>query len=313
MHSHLPCHPPRLLACFALLAFALAAWPARALEQTLVLQQGWNAVFLELEPTNDAPEAVFAGQPVEMCAAWLPGKAKVASLTDPTAIPKKSPEWHIWQPASQPAAFLNNLRGIKARQALLIKATAACSVVLKGEPVFERRRWIAPSFNFTGFDVDPAAPPTFARFFDGSRAHADRRIYKLLADKWQPVAAQETVQRGVGYWVWTSEGSDFQGPLDVSLPLSGEGFLTLANGSAPASLEARSNGSMPVNVSVTANGGLPVNISSEGASAQGLRLTRPRHTISLQRALDAAPDSARTLLTIKGGGMSLLLPVRGAR
>ncbi len=44
-----------------------------------------------------------------------------------------------------------------------------------------------------------------------------------------------------------------------------------------------------------------------------LPLSRTRKTLVLRRVLDAAPDSARSLITIKGGGMSLLLPVRGAR
>lgn len=293
--------------------------PAQALDQTISLAAGWNAVFLEIQPANEDPAAVFAGQPVELCAAWIPAAAKVESLTDPAALPRKSAEWHMWQPAESPAAFLNNLRGIKARQAMLIKATAAATFTVSGEPVFERRTWVAPSFNFTGFDVDPAAPPTFARFFDGSRAHAGMKIFRLVAGKWQAVAGSETIQRGRAYWVWCSEGSDFQGPVDISLPLAGEGELTLANDGTAARMEVRSNGMVPVTLNMTAAGSLPLlhrlPDSTEAAftSPAALPLSSTRKTLTLRRALDSAPDSARSTITIRGGGMSLLLPVRGLR
>ena len=288
------------------------------MDQVIRLESGWNAVFLEVQPGNDAPETVFAGQPVELCAAWLPAAAKVESLTDPAALPKKSAEWHMWQPAESPSAFLNNLRSLKARQALLIKASAAATFTVSGEPVFERRTWVAPSFNFTGFDVDPAAAPTFARFFDGSRAHSGLKIYKLVAGKWRPMAGSETVQRGRAYWVWCSEGSDFQGPVDVSLPLGSEGELTLANDGTAARMEVNANGTVPVTLTVSTAGALPLLRTLPGgeevafSAPASLPLGSTRKSLTLRRTLDAAPDSARSLITLKGGGMSLLLPVRGA-
>lgn len=308
-----------LLPAFIAAIFFLRPSAAQALDQVITLQAGWNAVFLEVQPANDAPETVFAGQPVEMCAAWLPTAAKVESLTDPTALPKKSAEWHVWQPAESPSAFLNNLRSLKGRQALLIKATAAATFTVSGEPVFHRRAWVAPSFNFTGFDVDPAAPPTFARFFDGSRAHAAMKIYKLAAGKWQPVAGSETIQRGQAYWVWCNEGSDFQGPVDVSLPLAGEGALTLPNDGSAARVEISANGTVPVTLNVSTTGTLPLLQTTAGSDEAALTaplslpLSSTRKILTLRRALDAAPDTATSTITIKGGGMSLLLPVRGAR
>jgi len=292
---------------------------ADAADQRIILSPGWNAVFLEVQPVNDAPETIFAGQPVEMCAAWLPTAAKVDSLIDLSALPKKSAEWHVWQPADSPSAFLNNLRSVKARQALLIKATAAATFTVSGEPVFERRSWVAPSFNFTGFDVDPEAPPTFARFFDGSRAHAALKIFKMVAGKWQPVAGSETIQRGRAYWVWCNEGSDFQGPVDVSLPLAGEGALTLANDGSAARMEIRANGTVPVTLNVSTAGTLPLLQTTAGSEEVALTaplslpLSSTRRTLTLRRVLDVAPDTATSTITIRGGGMSLLLPVRGAR
>ena len=157
----------------------LGAASARAAEQTISLNEGWNAVFVELQPNNPDPESIFAGLPIEKCSLWLPSSSKVTSLTDPAAVPSKTTEWHTWQPASSPSAFLNNLHSIPARSALLIKASAPAELTVAGTPVFRRMEWRGASFNFTGFDVDPAAPPTFARFFDGSRAHSELKIFKI--------------------------------------------------------------------------------------------------------------------------------------
>ncbi len=307
------------LGFFAAVAALMPDSGAWAVDQIIGLQPGWNSIFLEVRPENQAPEVIFSGQPVEMCAAWLPTAAKVDSLTAADAVPTKSAEWRIWQPSASPSAFLNNLRALTGRQALLIKASAAATVTVSGTPVFERRKWNSPSFNFTGFDVDATAPPTFARFFDGSRAHAGLKAFKLVSGKWQAVSGTETIQRGRAYWVWCNEGSDFQGPVDVSLPLAGEGVLTLANGAGAARLEARSNGTLPVTLSLGLTGSLPLLQSVSGADEAAfaapvaLPLTAASKSVALRRVLDAAPDSATGLLSLKGGGMNFLLPVRGSR
>jgi len=185
--------------------------------------------------------------------------------------------------------------------------------------VFERRKWTAPAFNFTGFDVDPSAPPSFARFFDGSRAHLQGglKAFKLVSGKWQPVAASEPIQRGLGYWVWCGEGSDFQGPVDVTVTVDERGSIPLGNGSPAARLEFRANGTVPVTLSATAAGSLPLlQASGTDEAAFSGPLSLPLRTdtgrlFSLRRVLDAAPDSASSMVTLRGGGMSLLLPVRG--
>jgi hypothetical protein len=260
---------------------------------------------------------------VEQVAVWQPAQAKVDSLTDPAAIPSKAAEWLQWHSAENPAAFLNNLRALKARTALLIKATAAATVTVSGDPVFERRKWVAPSFNFTGFDVDTAAPASFGRFFDGSRAHLGfgqglgLKVFKLVNQKWQLVAASEPIQRGRGDWVWCGEGSDFQGPVDVTVNLDPAGAVRLENGGPAARFQFRSNGTLPVTLTATASGSLPLLQASgtdEAAFSAPLNLPLRSDTgrlFSLRRVIDAAPDSASGLVTLRGGGMSLVFPVRG--
>ncbi|BCX48263.1 hypothetical protein HAHE_21710 [Haloferula helveola] len=277
-----------------------------AAEQTFNLKAGWNAVFLEIRPSQPSPSTLFAGLPVERCSAWLPTVAQVDSLTDPAALPRKSSSWQNWLPSSHPASFLNNLHAVTGRQALLIQTSAACVWTVTGEPVFERRKWIAPSFNFTGFDVDPAAPPTFARFFDGSPAHQPVRAFKLVSDRWIAVAPTETIRRGEGYWVWCDTGSEHQGPLDVSIPIAGDGGVVSSDGGS-FSLQMRKNGQLPVSAQITSSG------SVSFARLTGIHTESP---LTGSQSLDPRAEwRVRTsgpgagLLQITGGGVRISVPV----
>ena len=166
---------------------------------------------------------------------------------------------------------------------MLIKASSATTLIIEGEHLFERRQWIAPSFNLTGFDVDPNEPPTFARFFDGSRAHEELNVFKLIDGTWRKVSAQETMRRGEAYWVWCKEGTGFQGPVDLNISSGNE--LTI---------EATSNGALPVT--------LTVNAADQS--------TLPLHSIR-RRRISVPISSVTDSLLVQGGGMrfSISLPV----
>lgn len=289
--------------------------PAFSAEQTLDLVKGWNAVYMEIQPETPIPEALFGDQPIEMVAVWLPSKARVTSLTALDALATKPSEWHVWQPEEHPAAFLNTLFQVQARRAMLIKASAATQVTITGEYVFERRKWQAPSFNLTGFDVDPAAPPSFARFFDGSRAHEDLKIFKLQANDWVQVSPTEAIERGRAYWVWTKEGSDFQGPLDLSIALGGQGALQLG-ASGSAELQVKRYGSLPVVLSVEASVSGVLEYAVNGGDwtqtePQGLEVPEaPAMSVRLRHAAPELPRSVN--LAITGGGLLQWLPVQAA-
>lgn len=165
---------------FYVLSALLLMGHAHAAEQSVNLKAGWNAVYLELQPDVADPAVVFDDPAIVKVAMWLPTKAQVGSLTALDAVASKPSAWRVWQPAEAPAAFLNDLFRVQARSAFLIEARVATTLTFTGEPFFERKKWLAPSFNLTGFDVDPAAAPTFQRYFDGSRAHSDLKIFKLV-------------------------------------------------------------------------------------------------------------------------------------
>ena len=287
-----------------------------AAEQVIELREGWNAVYLELDPLEPEPEKVFAGKPVEMCALWLPSEAKVESLTAPDAIPRKASDWLVWQPESSPSAFLNNLHSLKARLSMLVKASEPTTITIAGHHSYQRMKWTAPSFNFVGFDVDPDASPTFARFFDGSRAHADLKIFELVDSKWQPVVAQQTVQRGKAYWVWCAEGSDFQGPLDVSVVVDRDGSIPVNRNGGSFRLETRLPGTIPANLNLKATG-LPLRFEDaepEGGDSGATGETYShwiehgdRTRIQASSISGRAASTAGGVLEITGAGMKRMI------
>ncbi|MCZ7640616.1 MAG: hypothetical protein M5U12_33885 [Verrucomicrobia bacterium] len=53
--------------------------------QTLRLEPGWNAIYLEVYPTEAEPRTVFAGLPVDVVASFYERPAAAQYMTDPGA------------------------------------------------------------------------------------------------------------------------------------------------------------------------------------------------------------------------------------
>jgi hypothetical protein len=310
-----------MVASILMLAGAGAAKATAAVEQQVVdLHVGWNAVYLYVQPTVAAPDTLFAGQPIEQVTVWVPGRARVASLTDPDAVPTKSPEWHVWHPPGHPAAFLNTLMQVQARRGMLIKASAATRLVIAGEPIYKPVQWSAPAFHLLGFDVDAEQAPTFARWFAGSRAHSDLKVQKLVNGVWLAVNPHETMTRGVAYWVWCREGSDFQGPLAIDLPLGGDGLMALPNGALPINGSIANRGSLPMSIHISATGGLPLQAAPNRDPMSTLGVLNfaidgaQRIPLRLGRTLDATPTDNNlvesAILRLRGGGCDVRILLR---
>lgn len=231
-----PSVPPRVprpfalvLGCvlpIALAVFAGAADAEPATEQTFVLQPGWNAIFLELDPLVADSEAAFAGLPIESVWACNPSLSTLDFVQDPADLVLDLPGWLHYVPAPRPEALLNNLFTLQAGKAYLIRLNGGAPYTWRvaGRPSLEPFTWRTDSFNLTGFRVDPAAPPTLGAYLAPSPAHAGQPVYQLDASGvWQLVAAPALVgiRSGEAYWVYTRGASDYQGPLEVETPSLG--------------------------------------------------------------------------------------------
>lgn len=332
--------PPRLPHLIGLLVAAAACWPGAlsnaragtARTQTIPLHAGWNAVFLEVQPTSPRPDALFADLPVETVACFLPGRQEAEYLRSPGDAPWREEGWAIWHAASRPDAFLSNLHEIQAQRGLLILASRDFVWSVSGEARATVLRWHPNTCTLTGLPVDPAAPPTFSRFFAGSAAHRRLRIFRLESGSWRLVRnpATERASSGEAYWIQTDGASRFQGPLRLELPASGELDFdeSVANRELGLINEAADDSASPRIEWVRDANALPlrwVNKDPRSLAATytplSTRLDLPslaaghRATIRLEPHRDAMPsDAASTLLRIADGrGTQIWLPVRARR
>jgi len=196
--------------------------------QTFTLKPGWNAIFLEVQPDPRDPAKVFAGmEHLDSAWTWLSRESTAEFIQEPEEGLWGQPGWHAYFTA-ETEMFLTNLYAVLGNQAYLIKIkqTAPSEITweVTGSPSLRKNRWLADSFNFVGFHLDPGNPPTFQDFFAPSPAHAGQAAYRLnnQSGKWEFVQNPATtkLRAGEAYWVYCEGASDFQGPLSLDLPMS---------------------------------------------------------------------------------------------
>jgi hypothetical protein len=206
--------------------------------QVINLAAGWNAVFLEVEPLDTAPAKVFAGQPVDIAAAYFPQEAPTQFVTNPGTQLFKGLGWGVWYSADRPDAFLKTLNAIYGQQAYLIHTTAAFQWRVEGLVSMANVNWQPNSYNLTGFSMRAQGTPTFAEFFAASPAHRGKPVYRLTDGVWRKVInpAGESMKSGEAFWVFCEGQSDYQGPFTVEtsprsgiLILDSSGALVIRN------------------------------------------------------------------------------------
>lgn len=196
---------------------AVAAYPVRT--QTIDLKQGWNAVFLEVEPSDPSPQAVFANTPVDVAAQFTRPVRLTRFTTDPGDILANNEGWAIWYGSERPESFLSNLHALHGHNAFLLHSQSDHQLKVTGQVYLKRLNWKSDSFNLVGFPINPAVAPTFGEYFQGVDAHSGQPVYRLLDGQWRRVTnpAATPMRRGEAYWVYSKGGSDYQGPAEVRL------------------------------------------------------------------------------------------------
>lgn len=185
--------------------------------QTIRLAAGWNAVFLEVEPLNPDPGAVFAGTPVNVVGGFVARATGAQFVSNPGANLFRRAGWGVWYSPDRPDAILKTLHGIHARQGYLIESRQAFTWNITGQVVPEQVRWQPNVFNLVGFSVAETGAPTFAQYFAGSAAHRHDRLYRLEQGGWRKVVdpGGESMRSGEAFWIYCDGASTYQGPLGV--------------------------------------------------------------------------------------------------
>lgn len=230
---------------------------AQTATQNLNLAEGWNAVWLEIEPVYAAGDTVLNDPAV-------PGDDEVLSaddarvgqpkapqdvFTDPAIVTIASPKplaglaeffgddpgsiatfnqdgWQQWL-RTDPAGS-SNLPFVSGNRPYLVEVspgTAAFSLPVTGRAEFFRPTWTADRYNLLGFGIKGTI--SFQDFFaPASGTHPLGKVYALASDgAWSVVNPSDPVEDGVAYWIFCNGTSDFMGPVAVDFDLAKLGEL----------------------------------------------------------------------------------------
>ncbi len=144
--------------------------------QTLPLQPGWNAVWLEAQPTNTDIGAVFAGLPVSSVGTHVDLVSSVQFIDDPSEQNLNVPGCLAWFPAGRPESVLSTLRAMLVNYAYLINCTNAATLNLTGRPRASKMNRVPNAYSLRGFAVDPDRLPTFRTWFNITASMKDQAI-----------------------------------------------------------------------------------------------------------------------------------------
>lgn len=212
--------------------------------QTIQLVEGWNAVFLEVEPPDPDPAVVFAGTPIEQAAGYYARTTSAQFVGNPSANLFKRAGWGVWYAADRPDAFLKTLHAVHGRQGYLVQSRQAFTWNVTGYVVSDEVRWKPNAFNLVGFSVASRGAPTFAEFFEGSKAHRHDRLYRLEGGNWRRITdpTSETMRSGEAFWIYSAGFSTYQGPVTVRTQIGQQVLL----GSKPQDIVLRNATGHPV-------------------------------------------------------------------
>ncbi len=313
---------------------AALALPTRV--QTISLAEGWNAVFLEVDPLQADPDELFKETPVEFAARYFLPVTTAQFISDPESEPWRQPGWGVWYPPTTEQAFLKSLHAIHGGHGYLIRAGRAFEWEVEGAVKLQRYRWQAGAFNLFGFSVDPSAPPSFEQFFAAAGSGAGEKIYRLVDGRWREAAAGATMRPGEACWIYGEGRIDYSGALEVNLSGIDVGDFGRLTETLTVELRNRSDHDITYTVELvegagsTSDGepGLPLalvefdaaNLKSEStpissplAPAAVAADSLAQLRIGIDRdALDAAVQTGLLKLTTSEGGITYL-PFRAAR
>ncbi len=196
---------------------ALAQWQ----QQSIRLNPGWNAVFLEVQPEPAHAEFVFGNLPVETVWMWNRPTASVQYVEDPKNLAPDDAEWQAYFPPGSPHVRARNLLEVEGGRALLIRMPvnqAAMVWVVTGRPIAPRFQWVPDSYNLVGFPLEVGTAHTFNTLLAGSQAHDAAPVLRLSSGgQWVRVdTAAERVEPGRAYWVYSKGPSTYRGRLDIA-------------------------------------------------------------------------------------------------
>ena len=284
----------------AALACALAAHADVVVQQNLVLKYGWNAVYVEVAPTQ-SPDEVFADWPVKSVGFYDPASflatRQFSQTWDSQGLPMKAiAMWHRDYPE------ISQVNAIPAGTVCLVCSTntADTTVALVGVPAAPRITWHITNtnevYNFIGFSLqegETVTPGDYLSGFDGTLLKGG--FFKLSGrnpDKTPNITevySSTMVSDGDVLLVASDVQSDWSGVLHVS-PMTGLDFVS---DSSKATLTVRNDGEE----------GRTVAVALETSASYG-DLELPRAAIHIRDAAVARTNAAWAVLGPSGAAVA---------
>lgn len=208
--------------CYALLLLPSLLWGQWA-TQTITLEPGWNAIYLEVDPYPNNPfyeggspypnecSTIFNGINIE--SVWAP--ADQFDLIDPN-IERLT---YYPTPTTIAPTTLFTLAGGKV-YIINYLGNVPETIEISGRPTLGQQTWRAGIDRAAGFPVDATNPPTFTEFLASESAFGVNAIQKMNSNgDWVEVTdpSTETINRGQAYRLKTNEFSTYASPFSVEL------------------------------------------------------------------------------------------------
>jgi len=225
--------------------------------QSIELKSGWNAVYLEVEPLDTNPAALFEGTPVEIVAAYFRPSTSLEFIDSPSQLIGDRKGWSVWYAPERDDALLSTLNSLQAHRAYLIYTEADFTWNCSGSPYFDQVQWYANAYCLVGFPVDAANAPTVQNFFAGAAAHQPLKIYRMVNGRWALISdpAATLMEKGRAYWAKSYGASEFSGPFRVEFSGSASGGLIYNESTKARRLILRNVSSYPQEITLTVEAG----------------------------------------------------------
>jgi len=282
---------------FVVIGLVCSSANGQWVHETLVLNQGWNAVWFTYQPEPADCELLFAGLPVEEVHKWDRAYGGIEFYLDPQDPSARQPNWSVWRPDSHPQSFLNDFSEVEAGEAYLIKMTSGAIMDLTGRAMIVEPDWLPNTLNLVGLPVSGSNPPTFQSAFNHTpeifATPPDAAFYEIATDGYelrvfQPALAR--IDRGTAYWVQAGQLSEYVGPVKVSVS-DGRSLVDFGRQLSPRKLVIQNVSNAPrlVTVDTLASDAAPVGYPvAEGSLPLAYEV---ENTNTLQQAFVSLPST----------------------
>ena len=221
------------LLCFTFYTLHFTLYAVPRVTETLVLSEGWNAVYIECTPTNATCEAFFRDTPVISAAAFRSGAYSDTAQYDESGNEKLQAElpYLQWNRGEESASALQSIIG---GNTFLLFATNSANITFEGVPAAPKMTWhkvssseSVESFNMAGVSTALETIPIKDYFGEGpfgmsSSGRAIYSIYGTNPDRPEIKDAEHggfgrltPIVRGKAYALTSTSSCDWPGVIGV--------------------------------------------------------------------------------------------------